>query len=303
MNRKPDRDTHAKQQKGKRQSISNGVASREERTATRVQTDMPETSYGKGKPETRTGRHLGAGNVHINGQSASNTSTTANVITVSPKVTHKKGENMVGSSTDSDHKTSHSHRKSRPKSIPSSAASNISPKPRKPPAIATKMAEDTDSQKEESKNTSETKPKEKERTTGTPVKLKSPLLSPTGGVKRRAKSVTIMEPGTEGLERSVQDGGVIIPPTLMHKNLSLEGGQSPGKEPGEVTPGEGNLDDIVDVAIDKSSDGRFLKFDFEVGRGSFKTVYKGLDTDTGVSVAWCELQVSQTPSPGLEVLF
>ena len=291
MNRKPDRDTHAKQQKGKRQSISNGVASREERTATRVQTDMPETSYGKGKPETRTGRHLGAGNVHINGQSASNTSTTANVITVSPKVTHKKGESMVGSSTDSDHKTSYSHRKTRPKNI---AASSFSPKSRKTPAITTKMAEDTDSQKDESKNTSETKPKEKERTTGTPVKLKSPL-SPPGGIKRRAKSVTIMEPGAEGLERSVQDGGVIIPPTLMHKNLSLEGGQSPGKEPGEVTPGEGNLDDIVDVAIDKSSDGRFLKFDFEVGRGSFKTVYKGLDTDTGVSVAWCELQVSLTP--------
>ena len=29
----------------------------------------------------------------------------------------------------------------------------------------------------------------------------------------------------------------------------------------------------------------------EVGRGSFKTVYKGLDRDTGVDVAWCELHV------------
>lgn len=28
----------------------------------------------------------------------------------------------------------------------------------------------------------------------------------------------------------------------------------------------------------------------EIGRGSFKTVYRGLDTQTGVSVAWCELQ-------------
>lgn len=44
-------------------------------------------------------------------------------------------------------------------------------------------------------------------------------------------------------------------------------------------------------AIATSDDGRFLKFDEEVGRGSFKTVYKGLDTDTGVAVAWCELQV------------
>ena len=44
-------------------------------------------------------------------------------------------------------------------------------------------------------------------------------------------------------------------------------------------------------AVGVSPDGRFLKFDIEVGRGSFKTVYKGLDTETGVAVAWCELQV------------
>lgn len=43
-----------------------------------------------------------------------------------------------------------------------------------------------------------------------------------------------------------------------------------------------------------SNDGRFLKFDIEIGRGSFKTVYKGLDTETTVEVAWCELQVYPT---------
>ena len=43
-------------------------------------------------------------------------------------------------------------------------------------------------------------------------------------------------------------------------------------------------------ALDSSPDGRFLKFE-EIGRGSFKTVYKGLDSSTGVAVAWCELQV------------
>ncbi|XP_060111260.1 serine/threonine-protein kinase WNK4 [Heteronotia binoei] len=43
-------------------------------------------------------------------------------------------------------------------------------------------------------------------------------------------------------------------------------------------------------AVATSPDGRFLKFDIELGRGSFKTVYKGLDTDTTVEVAWCELQ-------------
>lgn len=44
-------------------------------------------------------------------------------------------------------------------------------------------------------------------------------------------------------------------------------------------------------AVSVSPDGRFLKFDIELGRGSFKTVYQGLDTETGVAVAWCELQV------------
>lgn len=41
----------------------------------------------------------------------------------------------------------------------------------------------------------------------------------------------------------------------------------------------------------KSPDGRYIKQDDEVGRGSFKTVYKGLDCETGVDVAWCELTV------------
>ena len=44
-------------------------------------------------------------------------------------------------------------------------------------------------------------------------------------------------------------------------------------------------------AVDTSLDGRFLKFPEEIGRGSFKTVYRGLDANTGVAVAWCELQV------------
>lgn len=39
-----------------------------------------------------------------------------------------------------------------------------------------------------------------------------------------------------------------------------------------------------------SPDHRFMKLDEEVGRGSFKTVHRGLEIDTGVHVAWCELQ-------------
>nr|XP_046160381.1 serine/threonine-protein kinase WNK4-like [Oncorhynchus gorbuscha] len=49
-------------------------------------------------------------------------------------------------------------------------------------------------------------------------------------------------------------------------------------------------DEIETKAVATSPDGRFLKFNIEIGRGSFKTVYKGLDTETTVEVAWCELQ-------------
>lgn len=49
-------------------------------------------------------------------------------------------------------------------------------------------------------------------------------------------------------------------------------------------------DDDVYKPIAVSPDGRFFKYEEEIGRGSFKTVYRGLDTQTGVAVAWCELQ-------------
>ena len=51
-------------------------------------------------------------------------------------------------------------------------------------------------------------------------------------------------------------------------------------------------DDDIEEAVDKSPCGRYLKFEHEIGRGSFKTVYRGLDSETGVDVAWCELVVS-----------
>lgn len=54
---------------------------------------------------------------------------------------------------------------------------------------------------------------------------------------------------------------------------------------------EDNEEEAEMKAVSTSPGGRFLKFDIELGRGSFKTVYKGLDTETWVEVAWCELQV------------
>lgn len=57
------------------------------------------------------------------------------------------------------------------------------------------------------------------------------------------------------------------------------------------TASDENEEEAEMKAVSTSPGGRFLKFDIELGRGSFKTVYKGLDTDTWVEVAWCELQV------------
>lgn len=55
---------------------------------------------------------------------------------------------------------------------------------------------------------------------------------------------------------------------------------------------EEERDEAETKAVASSPDGRFLKFNIEIGRGSFKTVYRGLDTETTVEVAWCELQVT-----------
>ncbi|XP_035488858.2 serine/threonine-protein kinase WNK2 isoform X2 [Scophthalmus maximus] len=65
----------------------------------------------------------------------------------------------------------------------------------------------------------------------------------------------------------------VVPPDVAGKAGSDENEEEPGTKAVSTSPG-----------------GRFLKFDIELGRGSFKTVYKGLDTDTWVEVAWCELQ-------------
>ncbi|NXB71544.1 WNK4 kinase, partial [Donacobius atricapilla] len=67
-------------------------------------------------------------------------------------------------------------------------------------------------------------------------------------------------------------------------------GGSPPPAVGLREPEETESEEVETRAVATSPDGRFLKFDIEIGRGSFKTVYKGLDTETTVEVAWCELQ-------------
>ncbi|CAB1442555.1 unnamed protein product, partial [Pleuronectes platessa] len=71
---------------------------------------------------------------------------------------------------------------------------------------------------------------------------------------------------------------------VQHREPS-NGAKSAIKASSEETEEEAEM-----KAVSTSPGGRFLKFDIELGRGSFKTVYKGLDTETWVEVAWCELQ-------------
>ncbi|KAF6128211.1 WNK lysine deficient protein kinase 2 [Phyllostomus discolor] len=99
------------------------------------------------------------------------------------------------------------------------------------------------------------------------------------------------EPGLDPVLAPARDGGRGEEAVSVRKEdvgtpeERPEPGRSRRDEPEEE---EDDEDDLKAVAT--SLDGRFLKFDIELGRGSFKTVYKGLDTETWVEVAWCELQ-------------
>ncbi|RMB99913.1 hypothetical protein DUI87_23321 [Hirundo rustica rustica] len=93
-----------------------------------------------------------------------------------------------------------------------------------------------------------------------------PRAAPAAGSAAGAEEQK--EPGKDAERREAQDA-------------AKDQGKAKKEEPEEEA-------DMKAVAT--SPDGRFLKFDIELGRGSFKTVYKGLDTETWVEVAWCELQ-------------
>ncbi|XP_034541686.1 serine/threonine-protein kinase WNK1-like isoform X2 [Notolabrus celidotus] len=81
-----------------------------------------------------------------------------------------------------------------------------------------------------------------------------------------------------------------------HEEESEDGDKESAKARAEAEQREAekrvqeDIEEAETKAVGTSPDGRFLKFDIEIGRGSFKTVYKGLDTETTVEVAWCELQ-------------
>ncbi|KAM6090352.1 serine/threonine-protein kinase WNK1 isoform 8-T8 [Theristicus caerulescens] len=87
------------------------------------------------------------------------------------------------------------------------------------------------------------------------------------------------------LPKEEEDEATALPPTSVAGSVSAA-----SREFEERRTQQEDIEELETKAVGISPDGRFLKFDIEIGRGSFKTVYKGLDTDTTVEVAWCELQ-------------
>nr|XP_057921436.1 serine/threonine-protein kinase WNK2 isoform X2 [Doryrhamphus excisus] len=97
---------------------------------------------------------------------------------------------------------------------------------------------------------------------------------------RPEAEVTDGGPGSTGSRQ--EEKGDTLGSEVKEEGVSCDVTGKAGSDENEEEPGM--------KAVSTSPGGRFLKFDIELGRGSFKTVYKGLDTDTWVEVAWCELQ-------------
>ncbi|KAJ8400151.1 hypothetical protein AAFF_G00398450 [Aldrovandia affinis] len=114
-------------------------------------------------------------------------------------------------------------------------------------------------------------------TAGNRVGFLAPEVSGAERRDGRIDSVTETASADEGKEKGETE--------LKAQDTPAENVHNNGKAQSDENEEEAEM-----KAVSTSPGGRFLKFDIELGRGSFKTVYKGLDTDTWVEVAWCELQ-------------
>ncbi|XP_067683898.1 serine/threonine-protein kinase WNK3-like isoform X2 [Haliotis asinina] len=103
----------------------------------------------------------------------------------------------------------------------------------------------------------------------------------------RSNVMYVNDADSHGPDASISDQSVSIDSDTALR-LQLEADLKLRKE--EEKEGEKRKDESEETPLSSSPGGRFLKFDIEIGRGSFKTVFKGLDSENGVAVAWCELQ-------------
>ncbi|XP_053325435.1 serine/threonine-protein kinase WNK2 [Spea bombifrons] len=112
------------------------------------------------------------------------------------------------------------------------------------------------------------------------------LAKRTHGISDQDSGTETPEPKARSSKGKIPDEPPELPGEPQNKpepGLSKDAAKSQKEE-------EEDSEEADMKAVSTSLDGRFLKFDIEIGRGSFKTVYKGLDTETWVEVAWCELQ-------------
>ncbi|XP_061061976.1 serine/threonine-protein kinase WNK1 isoform X9 [Eubalaena glacialis] len=114
--------------------------------------------------------------------------------------------------------------------------------------------------------------------------------SPAPGEPVAAGPAAASAPGSAGRDRQVAQPGHAGSKEEPPSSRSGSGGGSAKEPQEERSQQQDDIEELETKAVGMSNDGRFLKFDIEIGRGSFKTVYKGLDTETTVEVAWCELQ-------------
>ncbi len=135
------------------------------------------------------------------------------------------------------------------------------------------------------------------------VKEPSPtVLDVTDKTVGKQPEVTLCPRGSQITQQAEKDGKAIervdegsasSPSEEKERETEDEKGQAKARAEREAEKRvQEDIEEVETKAVGTSPDGRFLKFDIEIGRGSFKTVYKGLDTETTVEVAWCELQVS-----------
>merc|ERR1719193_1908024 len=129
----------------------------------------------------------------------------------------------------------------------------------------------------------EKEPEEEERTEEVEVEVNRRGRFNVGNVKvvKVVKEAPVEVPAVPEAPAVAKEAEVVEEVVVAEKDST--------EEPEDVK--EDNEPEVEEAkAIDQGPDQRYLKFDEEIGRGSFKTVFKGLDTETGVAVAWCELQ-------------
>jgi WNK lysine deficient protein kinase len=53
------------------------------------------------------------------------------------------------------------------------------------------------------------------------------------------------------------------------------------------------MSEAEDFIVERSPDGRYSRFNQQLGHGAFKAVFKGYDEEEGIEVAWCQVNMDR----------